>query len=482
MGRMLLGLDIRTDGVCAVFGNRSIKQRRSVSSLSVPIAVSGDRKEALEIALADVSGLLDPADCLCRVALPIETVDFFSLEVPFGDHKKIAQILPFELEPKIPFAPQDLAIDFKTAALATNSEATPVLAAMITKKTRDEYLEVLEGAGFKPESITFGGFSAATRLAVDYELPETALALDLGQQRSACFFLVEKRIVLVRSFALNAAAETAEEKLLDQIRWSLTAFKTTWPDDFDPQAIFITGWPGEAARWETCLAQGLKLPVKPVDFGDENQLIEPLPDEAAAWSPGRQNDALALTLNKPDRAQAFDFGRKSDKSWDFLGDYKKAAITTAALAVLALMMLMASLIVNNQILENRIARLDSRIGAIFQAALPGVKMTQNPAQQMQSALQKMGKVKGAAWADQQTMRVIDILNAISRQIPAALDVELGRISVGPDGSVLSGHTAQFNAVNEIKRQLEKRFSTVNIGSAKTDKATSRVSFKLRINP
>jgi len=46
---------------------------------------------------------------------------FFSsrnLQVPFSNPKKIRMVLPFEIEPHLPFQAEDLAIDFSILALA----------------------------------------------------------------------------------------------------------------------------------------------------------------------------------------------------------------------------------------------------------------------------------------------------------------------------------------------------------------------------
>jgi general secretion pathway protein L len=480
MGRMQLGLDIRTDHVCAVLANRDRKQRLSLKSISVPIAAADRPKEALAIALSEATDILDPGNAICRVGLPIEAFDFYSLSVPFADKKKIAKILPFELEPKITVLPEDVVIDFQTVKNAGNTDTTSLWAAMILKRALDDYLAALAAVDLKPDIVTFNGYSAVNRLMVAYDLPDQALALDIGQKNATCFFLVENQVALVRRFALKTAAENAEAVLLRQITYSMAAFAATWPDEFEAQGLFILGWPGDAERWEKSLAKDLAFPLKKVDLSDDpkTHLVR---DEAVSWLPGQLNDALALAAFRPDSVRTINFDKNGLAKQTFLTNYKKELITTAVFVLLAMVVFVGSLVLSNNRRKNRIALLDREIETTFRAALPQVSKIVDPLAQMRNARKKALKVKATPWAETRTMRVIDILNTISRQIPDRLDLELGRVTIGPDGFVLSGHTGHFNVVNDIKKHLESTFSKVTIGSAKIEKATSRVAFKIRID-
>ena len=80
------------------------------------------------------------------------------------------------------------------------------------------------------------------------------------------------------------------------------------------------------------------------------------------------------------------------------------------------------------------------------------------------------------------MRTIDILLEISRAIPKEADVLFTRLVLGSDGLTLSGETAAFNVVDDIKGRLEQSdlFKEVTIASANMEKSGSKVRFKLKL--
>ncbi|MDD2605128.1 MAG: PilN domain-containing protein, partial [Desulfobacteraceae bacterium] len=79
-------------------------------------------------------------------------------------------------------------------------------------------------------------------------------------------------------------------------------------------------------------------------------------------------------------------------------------------------------------------------------------------------------------------RALDILAALSREIPADLDVEATRLVIGTDNLTLTGNTAAFNAVDDIKTRLEKfpMFKDVTIAAANIDNRSNRVRFTINI--
>jgi Tfp pilus assembly protein PilN len=81
------------------------------------------------------------------------------------------------------------------------------------------------------------------------------------------------------------------------------------------------------------------------------------------------------------------------------------------------------------------------------------------------------------------VRVIDILNALSQQIPSSADVKVNRMVAGTDNVVLSGDTDTFNTVDDIKGRLEEAdlFKSVTISSADLEKSGNRVRFKLKLD-
>ncbi|MEZ4550723.1 MAG: hypothetical protein R2874_09675 [Desulfobacterales bacterium] len=64
-------------------------------------------------ALSIVAEAMDLSGAETIASVPPKFISYRNFQVPFKDRKKIRQVLPFELEPVLPFAVDDLIIDFQ---------------------------------------------------------------------------------------------------------------------------------------------------------------------------------------------------------------------------------------------------------------------------------------------------------------------------------------------------------------------------------
>jgi len=90
MGRKILGLDIRRDGVSAVFVKSGMKGSWVESHLRVPISVKETSfEEELGKAIEIIHTQMDIADAVCIVALPAIDMAYRNLTAPFKEIKKV---------------------------------------------------------------------------------------------------------------------------------------------------------------------------------------------------------------------------------------------------------------------------------------------------------------------------------------------------------------------------------------------------------
>jgi Tfp pilus assembly protein PilN len=80
------------------------------------------------------------------------------------------------------------------------------------------------------------------------------------------------------------------------------------------------------------------------------------------------------------------------------------------------------------------------------------------------------------------LRSIDILNAISRNIPETITVDVTRMVISPETVLISGNTDTFNSVEEIKSNLEQIdfFKRVTISSTNKDRSGQEIRFQLKV--
>jgi hypothetical protein len=193
--------------------------------------------------------------------------------------------------------------------------------------------------------------------------------------------------------------------------------------------------------------------------------------------------ALALALAEIEGLQSLSFHRSQFPGKKVLARHRESLIKTGALAAAVLVLMFASLLVESLLNQRRLEGLDRQIGAVFKDAFPEAKKVADPYQQMKINLQELKKGAAQPGESLPTTRSIDLLKSISDGIPENISVVFDRMVIGPDAILISGTTAAFNAVDEIKGQLERipAFKKVTISSANTDRSGKEVNFQIKVD-
>jgi type II secretory pathway component PulL len=194
-------------------------------------------------------------------------------------------------------------------------------------------------------------------------------------------------------------------------------------------------------------------------------------------------NALALAAIEATGQECLNFHRTRTAITKHWGEHKRSFITSGALLLLVLVLFLASYIFDVRSRQQELAEMNQQIEEIFKEAFPEVTRIVDPLQQMRNKIaEKKKEFVGAAQGDV-AVRAVDVIHAVSQAVPANLDVELNRFVIGAGSVTISGDTADFNAVDEMKSRLEQRdlFKTVTISSANMDKGSKRVRFKLNID-
>src|SRR5919108_4938585 len=85
-------------------------------------------------------------------AIPAQATFVHNLQLPFRDPRKIREVLKFEIEPHIPYAVEDVIVDFAKIR-NVDSGGCEVLAAAVSKKAMADHLHVLDLAGLAPAEV-----------------------------------------------------------------------------------------------------------------------------------------------------------------------------------------------------------------------------------------------------------------------------------------------------------------------------------------
>jgi len=480
MSRKVLGIDIRKEAVCAVLVKSSLRESRVDSHAYIPLSDSEDDSDKIRTALETLAGDIDPVGCDCVVSISADHFSYRILKIPFKDSKKIRMVLPFELEPTVPFPVDDLVIDFIDLQSGRQEDKTDLIAVAIPKSELNPYIEILTGIKMDPEIVTISGLPSAQYVASQTGPDEDQLFLEVNEAISTLFIVGGGRIKLVRSFPTPIAADTRAESVSAFVRRTLTAYSELYQPDFRPLDIVMTGSGLNGSKFDSDVARDLNLPAARLNIS--GSLNIPIDDEDVnPWEPGLMDGALSLALMEIEGIGGLNFHKGQFAAKKIFVKHKKNWIKTGILAAAVIVLLLFNLITESYTLNKQLAQYDQQIRSIFQATFPQEKIV-DPFQQMQINVQEAKKDAALQSAVGPQIRSIDILNEISKRIPETITVDITRMVISPETVIISGNTDTFNSVEEIKSNLEQidYFKSVTISSTNKDRSGKEIRFQMKV--
>jgi general secretion pathway protein L len=480
MSRKVLGIDIRNHTVTAVLLNSSLREHRVDDFIHLPYSGPDDPERSLSAALETLTEKMDLSGSDYAVSIPANQFIFRNLQIPFSNSKKIRMVLPFELEPTLPYAVEDLVIDFHPLNGAPAGEQTELIAAAIEKNQLSPYIEALASIKVDPEKLTLGGLPTALCLANQADPEEDQLFIEIDDTYATLFVLAGGRLQLIRSFPLPPTGPSKAPQLCAQIQQTLAAFQESSGLNFQPVELVVSGIGLNETEMAATLSGILDMPAKAASIADHLGIpVES--DTQSPWVPARMDNALALALMEVEGYAGLNFHKGQFAAQKFLARHKRPLIKAGILAAAVLALLFFNLMMEAYTLNKRLGGINSQMTQVFKATFPEVKTIRYPYQEM---LAKMRQAKKNAAFEAEAgphIRRIDILNSISEQIPESITVNLNRLVIQPDNVLISGTTDTYDSVDGIKSRLEQiqHFKKVTIGSANIDRSGNEVRFMLK---
>jgi general secretion pathway protein L len=483
MSRKYLGLDIQEDALCAVLMESGLKSRDINSCIRIPFPGSGSFQDEMHQAFNTLMGKMALEDCTSVLSIPIDKVTCRNMQVPFSDLKKIRQVLPFELEPLLPFPVEDLVIDFQK--IATTGESAKVLTIVAQGSKLKPFLETTGAYHIDPETLLPGAYATGARLAESADMPENWLLLDIHQERCSLLVIYARKICLMRTFPISLSAPDASGAICRQIQQTMAGLdsilgKDDIQTDYLPSIILLTGPGADNDLIPNHVSEVLELPVSILNLFEKIDKKETMD---TGVFPHQMNNALACALLAAEGLRGglnLRQGSLAPKSRFF--EYKQAILRTGALAAIAILFAFGNLMAEILILEKEAARLNHQMITLFKSVLPNTHAIVEPVHQLQVEIEELKKKAFAAADTNSYLPAIDLLFNLSQDIPASIDVRFTKLVMGDQSILISGTTDSFNSVNEMKGRLEKNslFKIVKINSADMEQTEKRVRFKIQI--
>lgn len=478
MSNKIFTLDIRDDRVSAILIETGLKGNTIESAAHVRISEAPpETEDKLYWAIGQITGKMDVSGAACFLSIPPTAVTYRNLQVPFKDRKKILQVLPFELEPSLPYDISALTIDFQ---VVNKSEQTDVIVAAVETEILSGITGILDRYEIHPRYITAGGIPETVCLAdLSVSPPGNFLFIDNQGPSATVCAVCSGKIHLIRTFKIvGADSGQLAKRLTSGIFKVMAAFETLYDFDFHPDQVLITGHGADDPDFVSALSSSLELDVRRVNLLEDTNLK--LSAEGIDCDPMLFNGALGLAGIETGRIAPFNFSREHYIVQKYWTENKNDIITTGMLAAFVFVLLMFSVVVQAHFLQNQIKQLNRTIAGIYQSTFPGDEKIVDPVQQMRVQLKQL-KERSAFSAEAGGFLNVDILKDFSTLIPTQTDVMITRFVTGDDNVLMSGTTDTFNSVDDIKMRLEKSkfFSRITISSANMDKTINRVRFQLK---
>jgi len=481
MSRKVLGIDIRKESVSAVLVKTSLRENRIDAHAHIPLPEAAEDENNFKTALNMLCNEIDPSGCDCVVSISADHFSYRILQVPFKDAKKIRMVLPFELEPTVPYPIDNLVIDFIDLETAGQSDHSEVIAVAVPRSELDPYIESLAELKIDPEMITVGGLPAAMCLARQADPGEDRLVLEIGNASSSLFIVSGGRLQLIRSFPTPVAAANRAGMLGAFVQRTLAAYEELCQTEFQPLDIVISGSGLNGAGLDSEVAKVLNIPVNRLNFADRLN-VAMQSENAKPWNPALMNNSLALALMAIEGIRGLNFHKGQFAAKKLFVKHKKNWIKTGILAAAVLALLFLGAILENFTLNRKLDQIDQHITGVYKATFPEVTRIVDAHREMQVKVQEAKKSAVNQSTAGPHIRSIDILNSISKRIPAGIKVDVTRMVISPETVLISGSTDDFPTVDDIKGKLEQVefFKKVTISSTNLDRSGNQVRFVLKV--
>lgn len=328
----ILGIDIDSESLRAAVVRTALRRVELERVLQIPLTQRpgspGRLVELTEAVRGLFAALGTPPDTIVA-AMPGDIASLRTVELPASAAKRVAEILPFELETLLPFEPTDAVIDHQPLD-ARDAGQVRVLAAAVPRERVRAALAELAAVGLDPRELAVG---AAALDALPVLMPELAredgvLLVELASERTDLCLLERGRCVLTRTISLGShALPRAAEELAKEIQRTLAGHLAA--GGTAPARALLCGVGADSRGATAWFAHALACPVE--------RLALPVPQGAEAPAPVFAR-AVALA------ARAVHGGRRINlRKGDFapsrgamrLADHLQLAVTCVVVIVMS---------------------------------------------------------------------------------------------------------------------------------------------------
>jgi|SRR5208282_2601575 len=473
MPQRILAVEIAGDRLCAATADRTWNSFQFIGVFETHRATD---EVDLAPALARLIEKTGRPDVVIS-ALPSDSVAKRLLELPFGDARRLHQIVPFALEEHLPF-PVDGAIVAFTR-VGRSGENSLVLAAFARKHDIDHHLQLMARAGLDPKTLTLAPFAVAAMFARSQNgsEPTAHLVVDADQSMTS-FVLLDKegipramRTIATGLFGPDGLARAADEitPVINLVRQTMLAHAA----ELNHADLVMTGRGATVPKLKSTLSDALSLEAGEFDV---SKLFEGAQPELVRFA-----TPIAMLLGelpiKPIELLNFrkdEFVFRGRTGGDLTPFY-----TTAALAACLLGFVILHFVLGFAGKVHQLRALNREIAQIAGPVL-GQSDPADPINQLRSGIAAMNKHLRLLGGNLSRNSALDTLLTVSRSVPSRFPAEIEDLQVDPTGLRITGLADSFATVDQVKRALEQSgdFESIEVTHANSSNEQNKVEFRL----
>lgn len=440
-----LGIEITADRVRAALvhaGFRTVAVEQ-VIELGIDTA-SQDAETALQRTVANVlASFHRPPDAI-SVAIDGRFVSLRPMTFPVGAAKRIAELLPFEIESLLPFEVEDAIISHQI--VRKTADEIEVLAAAVPKEVIRETLARYEALGLEPRYLCPGAaaLDGLIPLVPDLEAGPPTVILRLGPETTDVLIVSEGRNRLARTISHGAEALASPRRALlaSELKATLSAYRAAGGMPLE-RAYLIGVEPAEQSQ-EAFLGEAIGLPLARM----------PLPGpEGKEPPPPRFGLAVALAGRGAVRTDRIDLRRGEFAPPRTSGAILRHWKLLAACIPVVLVSFIFSVVARHSVLEAEAEILREKLASVSKELL---------GQEVRSASRARTLLGGSLAPADPLPRfdAYDALNAVSQTMPADIVHSLRKLVIEIDDQAregtleIHGRVASITERDQIAQALE----------------------------
>ena len=500
MAKRILGLDIQEDLLCSVV----VEQRGPELLVLACASLMIDDYDGLSSGVTDLLARLDASVDGCVIGLPLSALSFRNLTLPFTDRKKLAQVLPLELEEQLLTPVDQQIIDF--VITGREEQGSRVLVAAVEKEMLEAFLPLLVDNGYPVRTLAVSlELLVHQYMAADQVQDGPILFLHAGSHALHMAWWADGQVVFMRriaypepvfttppagngEIALTVDRKTAEQYMhavCERIRASLYYAGAGEEGANSPRQVVLSGCIAVAGSWQSFFGHELALPAlswEPTQGVSGLRLAEPVQGN---WNNRLYGPALFFAvsgLKKQKKRTGLNF-LKGEFAPGPIALFSRRSLTAVAAGVVLVLLVGSALLwAEYHNLDVRAAKLHKQMVDLYKQTFPGATRVNRPYLQMQSRLKEVQGAEVALPLFSGEKRALTLLADISSRIPKDVTVHVSRLVIDRESVQIKGVTDAFNNVDVIKNTLaaSPRYGEVKIVSAAADKKKGKVRFEIRL--